>query len=540
MPRFRAVICACFGALSLAACSSTPLGRDVIAQANPDGRIAFDIVKLDDAVLATLLAHPPTAFPERFKQAAPPPALKIGPGDLVSVVIFESASNGLFGESLTEISLPPGAVARRLLTRGTPPLGDVAGALQQLSTPLELSARLSGDFAGQRINPLLPDAAAIPGGAPGQAAAGSLGQFPGGGAGQIPAGAADAGAALVAGGLLAQGLAGQVAGQPLAIGPLLPGAGARDGGGAADEQRTQRRPATENADTRNLETLLEAAVQTGRPGTRIPDQQVGSDGGLSIPYAGRIVAAGHTPEEVARLIEQRLAGKAVEPQAIVAVRRNLANSVSVAGEVIRGARVPLPPGGLRLLEVIAAAGGARAAVHETFVRLSRGGATATVPLATLVAHPDQDIFAQPGDVLTLVRQPQTFSVFGATGKNSAITFSSDKLSLTEALAKAGGLLDDRADASAVFLFRYEPVNLVRALGQPVATDAPPGVSPVVYRLDLREAKSYLLARRFPVRDKDIIFVADSESRPVYRFFNALSNIVGPVETVILTCANSKC
>jgi polysaccharide export outer membrane protein len=102
------------------------------------------------------------------------------------------------------------------------------------------------------------------------------------------------------------------------------------------------------------------------------------------------------------------------------------------------------------------------------------------------------------------------------------------------------LLDDRADPSAVFLFRYEPVNVVRALGQPVATDAPPGVSPVVYRLDLREAKSYLLARRFPVRDKDIIFVADSESRPVYRFFSALSNIVGPVETVILTCANSSC
>src|ERR1051325_9673158 len=173
LPGFRAVICACFGALSLAACSSTPLGRDVIAQANPDGRIAFDIVKLDDAVLATLLAHPPPAFPERFKQAAPPPALKIGPGDLVSVVIFESASNGLFGESLTEISLPPGAVGRwlltrrtrrlgdaaanglsgesltaislplgavprRLLTREAPPLGEVAGALQQLSTPLEL------------------------------------------------------------------------------------------------------------------------------------------------------------------------------------------------------------------------------------------------------------------------------------------------------------------------------------------------------------------------------------------------------------------
>ena len=175
------------------------LGRDVIAQANPDGRIAFDIVKLDDAVLATLLAHPPAAFPERFKQAAPPPALKIGPGDLVSVVIFESASNGLFGESLTEISLPPGAVTRRALTPATPPLGNVAAALAQLSTPLELSARLSGDFGTQRLNPLLPDLGTLPGGV--------TGQVPGGGVGQLSAGA-EALAPLAAGGALAQGLAG--------------------------------------------------------------------------------------------------------------------------------------------------------------------------------------------------------------------------------------------------------------------------------------------------------------------------------------------
>src|SRR5439155_19825847 len=139
------------------------------------------------------------------------------------------------------------------------------------------------------------------------------------------------------------------------------------------------------------------------------------------------------------------------------IKQSAANSVSVAGEVIGGKRVPLSPGGDRLLQVIAAAGGAKAPPHDTFVRLSRNGVTATVPLATLVADPDQDIFAEPGDVLTLVRRPQTFSIFGATGKNAAITFNSERLSLNEALAKAGGLLNDRADARAVFLFRYEPV-----------------------------------------------------------------------------------
>jgi polysaccharide export outer membrane protein len=261
---------------------------------------------------------------------------------------------------------------------------------------------------------------------------------------------------------------------------------------------------------------------------------------ISIPYAGRIAAAGRTPAEVERTIEQRLGPKALDPQALVITKQSTANSVSVAGEVIGGKRVPLSPGGDRLLQVIAAAGGAKAPPHDTFVRLSRGGVTATVPLATLVAEPDQDIFAEPGDVLTLVRRQQSFSVFGATGRNAAITFNSDQLSLSEAMAKAGGLLDDRADPQAVFLFRYEPAPVVRALGQPLAGGAPGGFSPIVYRLDLSEARSYHLARRFPVHDKDIIFVADAEIQPIYHFVQALSQLTGPIQTGFLPCYATKC
>ena len=282
------------------------------------------------------------------------------------------------------------------------------------------------------------------------------------------------------------------------------------------------------------------ALESGRPGTRIPDQQVASDGAISIPYAGRIAVADKTPTQVQHTIETLLGPKALDPQALVITKQSSANSVSVAGEVIGGARVPLSPGGDRLLQVIAAAGGANGPVHDTVVRLSRDGVTATVPLAILVADPDQDIFAEPGDVLTLVRRPQTFSVFGATGRNAAITFNSDRLSLTEALAKAGGLLDDRADPRAVFLFRYEPVSVVQAFGQPIATGAQGGLSPIVYRLDLKEAKSYLLARRFPVHDKDIIFVANAQTVPIYHFFQALSQLTGPIQTGFLPCYYAKC
>ena len=73
---------------------------------------------------------------------------------------------------------------------------------------------------------------------------------------------------------------------------------------------------------------------------------------------------------------------------------------------------------------------------------------------------------------------------------------------------------------------------------PIATRAPSGVSPIAYRLDMRDPESYLLAKRFPVRDRDIIFVADAASRPVYQFFTALSTVTGPVITGLLTCQTS--
>ena len=86
------------------------------------------------------------------------------------------------------------------------------------------------------------------------------------------------------------------------------------------------------------------------------------------------------------LIEAELAGKAIQPQVLVSVTKPVSQTVTVTGEVTAGARVPLSGKGDRLLDVVASAGGVRAAVSETFVRLSRGTTTATVPMATVVSN----------------------------------------------------------------------------------------------------------------------------------------------------------
>jgi len=498
LPIGRAVFCAVLIALSLAGCSGGPLREDVITQARPDGRVAFDVVKIDDAVLTTLQARKRPGFARRFRHYHPPPRLRIAVGDTLSVVVWESGDDGLFGTSLTELSFPAGAAAAAGLGRG-PSLEGTPSRPGGMTASPDLLASLFGGAAGQAGAETT-----------GQAGFGAAEQGSGGFALAKPG---EAGAAW----------------QSTPGGSRRPAETSSNDLGAMPQARTS-----------DVERLLEVAIESGRAGTRIPDQAVGPDGAISIPYAGRIAVAGRTPAEVERTIRHALAHKALDPQALVIVRQSAANSVAVAGEAIGGKRVQLSPGGDRLLQVIAAAGGEHAPVHDILVRLSRGGVTATVPLATLVAEPRQDIFAEPGDVVTLVRRPRTFSVFGASGRNAAITFTSDRMSLAEALAKSGGLRDDRADPRAVFLFRYEPVNVVRALGQPIASDARGGLSPIVYRLDLKAARSYLLASRFPVEDKDVIFVADAETQPLYHFFQVLSLLSGPVVGGLVACHATGC
>jgi polysaccharide export outer membrane protein len=154
-------------------------------------------------------------------------------------------------------------------------------------------------------------------------------------------------------------------------------------------------------------------------------------------------------------------------------------------------------------------------------------------METLVSDPAENIYAWPGDVLTLVRIPQTFSVFGATGQNVQLSFNAERMTLAEALAKAGGLQDLRADPTGVFLFRFEPPDVVGALNAAPLATGPGGSSPIVYRLDLSDASGYFFAQRFPVDDKDIIYVANARLNELQKFFTLLNTLTGPVITGIV-------
>ena len=278
--------------------------------------------------------------------------------------------------------------------------------------------------------------------------------------------------------------------------------------------------------------LISGQFSAGANSSTIPEQVVGRDGAISVPYAGRVRVAGRRPQDVQVLVETELAGKAIQPQVLVSVTRPISQSVTVTGEVTAGARVPLSTRGDRLLDVIASVGGVRGAVNETFVRLSRGPTTVTVPLTTVVSNPRENIFLRPGDALTLVKDPQTFMALGALGNATEVPFAAEGITLAQALARARGLTDTQADPEGVFLFRFEPATLVRRL-RPASALTGARVVPVVYRVNLRDPNALFLTQAFRMRNRDLVYVSNAPFSEVQKVLSVFSTVAQPASTAVI-------
>jgi polysaccharide export outer membrane protein len=264
--------------------------------------------------------------------------------------------------------------------------------------------------------------------------------------------------------------------------------------------------------------------------TSFPEQMVNSDGAINMPFAGQVAAAGRSPQQIEADVVQRLRGKANQPQVLVRVIRNVSSNVTVVGDVASSARVPLTASGERLLDALAAAGGVRQPVSKMTLQLTRGDKVMAMPLDQIIRDPRQNIPLQAGDVITALFQPLSFTVLGATGKNEEVNFEAQGISLTQALARAGGLQDARADARGVFIFRLEDAGALEWPGKVVTT--PDGKVPVIYQIDLKDPASFFVAQSFPINNRDVLYVSNAPAAELQKFLNIVTSIAAPILGVI--------
>jgi polysaccharide export outer membrane protein len=240
-----------------------------------------------------------------------------------------------------------------------------------------------------------------------------------------------------------------------------------------------------------------------------PAVQVDQQGNISLPYAGLMTVQNRTPLEVQKLIVERLQGRAIQPQVVVSIASTESNTFVLAGDVTNPGRYALSTTGDRLLDVVAKAGGSRFPAREVYVTFVRGQQRGTQLLERIIDEQNENIFILAGDRIYINHDPKRYSVFGAVQKPGAYVFPASQVNLLEAMAIAGGLIDERADSTGIFVFRYEPEAVVRAILPDAKHVSGSGSVPTVYRISLRDPGSYFYARGFLVRDKDVLYIANA-------------------------------
>ena len=270
---------------------------------------------------------------------------------------------------------------------------------------------------------------------------------------------------------------------------------------------------------------------SGVRATVLPEQIVNNEGYISVPFAGRILATGKTLQAIEAEVVKRLTGKANQPEALVRLARNMSSNITVVGEVTNSMRIPITPVNEKLLDVLAAAAGVRQPVNKMTIQITRGNNVYALPLETIIRDPRQNVRMQAGDVVTALFQPLSFTALGATGKNEEINFEAQGITLSQALARAGGLQDTRSDARGVFIFRFEPADALKWPKQPVMS-TPEGLVPVIYRIDLRNPASFFAMQSFGINNKDLLYVSNAPAVELQKFLNVVFSVAYPLLTAV--------
>ncbi len=252
----------------------------------------------------------------------------------------------------------------------------------------------------------------------------------------------------------------------------------------------------------------------------LSDVQVDGAGFIFIPYAGRVRAAGNTPEALRGIITRSLDEQTPDPQVIVRRSAGDGSTVTITGAVGGQGVYPIQRPTRTLSAMLAAAGGVSVDPEVAQVTLVRGTHRGTIWFQDLFRDPSVDVALRGGDRILVEQDGRKFTALGATGQQTIVTFDSQVISAIEAIASVGGLNPTRADPTGVFVLRNEPEPIARAvLGRGDLT----GAQRMIYVLDLTAPTGMFEARDFVIRDGDTVYVT---AAPITQWNNAISALTG--------------
>lgn len=241
---------------------------------------------------------------------------------------------------------------------------------------------------------------------------------------------------------------------------------------------------------------------------------VHADGTIYYPYVGRIDVEGMTVNEIRSILTERLSTYIADPQVEVSVADYRSKRVYVSGSVESPGMLPITNMPMTVLDAISQVGGATELANWHNVVLNRGGKEITLSLFEMLKQGDlsQNRLLYDGDVLHVPSaENQSVAVLGQVRNAGNIQVGNERLTLTTALARAGGVIETRADPTGIFVIRGTPPG-----SEKLAT---------VYQLDISNAVALNMGTYFPLQPRDVVYVT---AAPLARWNNVISLLLPSV------------
>lgn len=243
---------------------------------------------------------------------------------------------------------------------------------------------------------------------------------------------------------------------------------------------------------------------------------VNEDGTIYYPYVGSLQVAGKTSRQIREMLIARLAKFIERVQLDVRVAAFRSQRIYVVGEVAKPGQLSISDVPMTVLEAVNQAGGFGPEADHSRVLLTRKGTTFRVDIQAMYENgaTEQNALLEHGDILNV--QDRSFNkifVLGAVQKPGSLVMTKKRSTLAEALADTGYIAQDQANPKWIYVMRGDSDR------------------PELFHLDGSSPDALLLADRFPLRPRDIVYV---DAADVVRWNRVISNILPTATTLYQT------
>ena len=242
--------------------------------------------------------------------------------------------------------------------------------------------------------------------------------------------------------------------------------------------------------------------------------EIQADGTFFYPFAGQVQAAGRTMESIRKELTKKLARYVKDPQVSVRVQEFNSQKAQILGEVGAPGPLAITSKPTRVLSALSLAGGLKESADKSEARLIRNGKVNTVNIAGLFdGDMTQNVILRDGDVLNIdSNRYNQIVIMGEVNSVATLSYDQRGMSLNNALVAARGISQMFSDAKGVYIMR----------------NGKSGEKATIYQLDMSNATALLLAERFPLHARDIVYV---DTAGVTRWNRVINQIIPSMNAV---------